>query len=50
MEYSLITETKVNLLSQGIGFKPTSLFTDFPEISDYKTKPLTTQPTRVGGP
>lgn len=45
---SIITNTKINLIREGVRFEPLSLFTNYPKINLFKTKRLKTNPTRIG--
>ena len=44
---SIITETKIDLLREGVRFKPIDLFTTYPNIKCFKTKRIKVKPTIV---
>ena len=44
---SVITETKIDLLREGVFFKPIDLFTTYPNVNHFKTKRIKVKPTIV---
>lgn len=44
---SIITETKIDLLREGVYFNPIDLFTTYPNIKCFKTKRIKVKPTIV---
>lgn len=46
-KYSIITETKIDLLREGVFFNPIDLFTTYPKVKHFKTKRIKVKPTIV---
>ena len=46
-KYSIITETKIDLLREGVFFNPIGLFTTYPKVKHFKTKRIKVKPTIV---
>lgn len=47
-KYSLITNAKIELIRNGIDFNPLDMFSNYDDISKYKTKKIRFKPTIVG--
>lgn len=47
-KHSLITNTKIELLRNGVNFNPLNMFSNYEDINKYKTKKIKVKPTIVG--
>ncbi len=47
-KHSLITNTKIELIRNGVNFKPLDMFSNYDDIAKYKTKKIKFKPTIVG--